>query len=627
MSSLHLAFAGERIGVHHMALYRSWLSGLDLRAMGLRYLGSDDARLIERTLQGLRQRFIQAAHRAHKPRYARLLATKLPAVQASLQAQAEAPDLQRFAEEIDPDGFYSEEELLRLYEERFGQDKIQADAALARLKRRQRWIEQQEEALFWIERFLVARPMLEDALEGWMAGSAVQHLRAAGIATLGDLKAFIERHGKRWHDRIAGIGQPVAQRIVQWFEEYEADLGALDERAHLGRLELARLSLPQGLPAVLGQSLPASAPADAPSALPVALIEARDDAQALQAWVAARAGSAHTARAYRKEGQRFLLFLAQECDVGLRQLKVEHCLHYRTFLALLGRVDERGWTFRVAQQDYMAPRNMVRGDVRWRPFEGPLSAASAQQALRIVQSMLDYLVEVRYLSANPMRAISAKVQAGDMRTVQPGLSAAQWHLVRQWLQGLPASHEAARLRFVLELAYGSAMRLSELAAARSSHLATLAHEHQTGVHLMLSVLGKGRKWRNVYLGEEVQRAWSDYAAWRGLPTRLMDLKERDEPLAATLAGAAMSVSALYKLIKSALKAAGAFAREQGLWDDAQHIAACSPHDLRHSRARHLVQAKVALPIVQHLLGHSSIATTGRYTRYSDLEMAQALSSV
>lgn len=84
---------------------------------------------------------------------------------------------------------------------------------------------------------------------------------------------------------------------------------------------------------------------------------------------------------------------------------------------------------------------------------------------------------------------------------------------------------------------------------------------------------------------------------------------------------------LIEVIKSALKAGGAFAREQGLWDDAQHIAACSPHDLRHSRARHLVQAKVALPIVQHLLGHSSIATTGRYTRYSDLEMAQALSSV
>lgn len=84
---------------------------------------------------------------------------------------------------------------------------------------------------------------------------------------------------------------------------------------------------------------------------------------------------------------------------------------------------------------------------------------------------------------------------------------------------------------------------------------------------------------------------------------------------------------LYKIIKALFGRAAQLACERGWWDDAAIIAQCSPHDLRHSRARHLGQSRLALPILQRMLGHASLATTSLCAASSDLEMAQALEAL
>ncbi len=148
---------------------------------------------------------------------------------------------------------------------------------------------------------------------------------------------------------------------------------------------------------------------------------------------------------------------------------------------------------------------------------------------------------------------------------------------------------AFRDRTLLELLYGTGLRVSEMANLRV-----------TDLHLdekYLRCIGKGNKERVVPFGEKALAMLNEYLAIH----RPALLKERtSDTLFITRRGTAFSRKGIWKLIKI-------HARNAGITKNV------TPHTLRHSFAGHLLAHGAQLRVIQEMLGHADIATTQIYT--------------
>jgi len=154
-----------------------------------------------------------------------------------------------------------------------------------------------------------------------------------------------------------------------------------------------------------------------------------------------------------------------------------------------------------------------------------------------------------------------------------------------------------RNKAMLELLYGSGLRISELLNLRLQDL-----------HLnmgFINVVGKGNKERIVPIGEEGAYALKEYldkgrSVLKKVPGDILFVNSR---------GSGISRVGFYKTIKKlTIKA--------GIMKDV------SPHTLRHSFASHLLENGVDLRMVQELLGHEDISTTQIYTHISKKQLKE-----
>ena len=146
---------------------------------------------------------------------------------------------------------------------------------------------------------------------------------------------------------------------------------------------------------------------------------------------------------------------------------------------------------------------------------------------------------------------------------------------------------ALRDRALIELAYSSGLRLTELASLDAARLDVASGE--------VRVLGKGAKERVVPVGAAARDAITAWLAARGT------LAAPGEPaLFVGRQGTRLSPRAIQKRLAE-------WAVRQGL---DRHV---HPHMLRHSFASHVLQSSGDLRAVQEMLGHASIASTQVYT--------------
>lgn len=142
---------------------------------------------------------------------------------------------------------------------------------------------------------------------------------------------------------------------------------------------------------------------------------------------------------------------------------------------------------------------------------------------------------------------------------------------------------------ILELAYASGLRLSELKNIRLEQLHLEAG--------FINVIGKGNKERVVPVGKKAVEAIENYLR-SGRPNLVN--KKSPGNLFLTKRGTPFASVTLWLRIKNCVKRAGI---ERNI----------TPHMLRHSFATHLLEHGADLRVIQELLGHATINTTEIYT--------------
>lgn len=259
--------------------------------------------------------------------------------------------------------------------------------------------------------------------------------------------------------------------------------------------------------------------------------------------------SAHTLAAYRRDLERFV----RAIDVPLAAVRPHHV---DSFVARL--------------------------------HGGGLGPRSIQRALSSVRSFFAHLLARDQVAGNPAAASRAPKSPRKLPNTLDTDRAAR---LFEFEARTPLE---VRDLAMLELLYGSGLRLSELVGVNVADL-----DLEEG---FVTVLGKGSKRRQVPLGThsiEAIRRWLDCRGPFG----------GDSPLFTSRNGARISP----RTVQARLKRISVLE----LGSNELH-----PHMLRHSFASHILESSSDLRAVQELLGHSDISTTQIYTHLDFQHLAR-----
>ena len=443
-----------------------------------------------------------------------------------------------------------------------------------------------------------------DAVDQWLPPRIVEALHAHGIRTLADLTVRIPRR-RRWWFAIAGLGLASARRVEAFFVAHPA----LTERARAlivaapagDIVPWEQLRVPHEVDGSRGQF---RAPLNA------CLLNASNDYEAIRSWLSLHE-SAATQRAYRKEAERLILWAIVERDRALSSLTTDDAIAYRGFLR------------RPTPRERWVGPSRPRHSIEWRPFTGPLSARSAAYALNVLSALFRWLVEQRYVIANPFAGVKIKSHAQRAGLdVSRGFSEGEWLLIRTLADGLEWSYgwsvpAARRLRFLLDFGYATGLRASELVGATLGDIRRDEH----GDH-WLHVLGKGGKLGKVTLPALARAALDQYLVQRGLPVTPARWNPVT-PLVASLEedGSGIEPRRLWRVLRRFfVLVADAIQDERPA--TAEKLRRASPHWMRHTHASHALARGAELIMVRDNLRHASISTTSTYLHSDEGQRAR-----
>ncbi|MFQ6009262.1 MAG: site-specific tyrosine recombinase XerD [Candidatus Zixiibacteriota bacterium] len=209
--------------------------------------------------------------------------------------------------------------------------------------------------------------------------------------------------------------------------------------------------------------------------------------------------------------------------------------------------------------------------------------ATIARKISSLKQFFSYLVDRGKVKDNPFLALSAP----RLSRYHPHYLSAE-EITRIITSIDTRTQQGKRDRAVLELLYGSGLRISELINLKLSDI-----EFEAGY---LRVAGKGNKQRLAPLGDYAKAALEDYLDNNSQPTQ----HDQSGYVFVNKTGQKFSRVGLWKIVRKRVAQAGITKR-------------VSPHTFRHSFATHMLEGGADLRVVQEMLGHADISTTQIYT--------------
>ena len=224
-----------------------------------------------------------------------------------------------------------------------------------------------------------------------------------------------------------------------------------------------------------------------------------------------------------------------------------------------------------------------------------LAPTSICEHLAALKSFGKYLVRSKILQKNPAEAVPMPKRPKRLVSILGQKDLAEEKFPELENPTLPQ----IRARLLLELIYGSGLRISECQSLHWNQLRTKER--------IVRVIGKGNKERIVPITDtliswlEQFRAAEIEAGHAPSETSYVFLSEDGKPFA---------IRTLRNDIHDLLRSIG--------WE-----GKASPHVLRHSFATHLLENGAEIMSVKEMLGHSNISTTQVYTHVNAERLREA----
>lgn len=210
--------------------------------------------------------------------------------------------------------------------------------------------------------------------------------------------------------------------------------------------------------------------------------------------------------------------------------------------------------------------------------------SSVARSFSSIKGLFKYLVVENYIGLNP----TTDLETPKIKRKLPQVLTIEEvdQLMEQPRVLLPLG---LRDRAMLELMYGTGIRVSELLALQLEDLNVMAG--------FLRCLGKGRKERIIPVNQ-TSILWVE--RYLGRSRNILLKGRQDRTMFLNAHGRKLSRQGFFKILAQ-------YGEKTGIGKD------LTPHTLRHSFATHLLENGADLRAVQEMLGHADISTTQIYT--------------